>query len=809
MRRGERILKRGIAVVLQAALIAGVMTGCGKSKSDSDNLLDQASKSSKDYVFKAETVDFLPDGDYSNLQMVGDRIYASTYAENGFMNVYSFKQDGSDLQTVRFSEKTNESYGYMAYDNDGNMYCIHSIYDWSDYDEDGPILYEEEEQIDTDPEAPAEENATDESSAENSDAASDDAGDSEFNGEDYIETDGDQQYLCKFDSTGKEIFSVDLNSYKKDDLDFYAYSIVYTEKDGVIISSSYGIGKFDEGSQKVVPIIDTTENGSEFYDMSISLYKGANDKLFASYWGDKGMEFRSFDPATGNFGETSKVFTGYGDYSFFSGNGYDIYVSSNDGFYGFDPAKDTLTKILDYMDSDLELTYGTSSVVALSDTEFLANIPDEEYNYTMYRLTKVPADQVQDREIITLAGNYIGYDMRQKATAFNRENDKYRIKILDYSKYVTEDDWTAGQKQMNLDIASGNIPDIMVFDSDVSLGSYINKGLFVDFNTLFEKDPELKKEKFVKNVIEALSTDDKLYQLPDNFYVASVATKTKYLQGRTNLSIKDCDELIQQAGIDYSKSYGLCSKESILYSGLSAAGRSYIDWDNRKCNFDSDEFVEFLEFVNKFPTEISDSEWEQYDESCYRNGTALFYYSYISNFRSYKRIEAGEFGDDITMIGFPNDLGENCSIICPSDRFTISAQSKNIDGAWQFVRQFFTEEYQDELEYCFPILQSSFDKVAELSLEKEFYLDEDGTKNYVDDSYYIGDTEITIPPLTRDELEEVKQFIYGLNKVYDYNENVYNIINEEASAFFSGQKSAEEVAQIIQSRVSIYVNENS
>ena len=35
------------------------------------------------------------------------------------------------------------------------------------------------------------------------------------------------------------------------------------------------------------------------------------------------------------------------------------------------------------------------------------------------------------------------------------------------------------------------------------------------------------------------------------------------------------------------------------------------------------------------------------------------------------------------------------------------------------------------------------------------------------------------------------------------------IINEEADAFFQGQKSVGEVADIIQNRIQVYVNENS
>ena len=57
--------------------------------------------------------------------------------------------------------------------------------------------------------------------------------------------------------------------------------------------------------------------------------------------------------------------------------------------------------------------------------------------------------------------------------------------------------------------------------------------------------------------------------------------------------------------------------------------------------------------------------------------------------------------------------------------------------------------------------------------------------------------------------ECVTDFIKSLTLIYSSNQDVHNIINEEAAAYFKGQKTAQEVAEIIQSRVSIFVNENS
>ena len=40
-------------------------------------------------------------------------------------------------------------------------------------------------------------------------------------------------------------------------------------------------------------------------------------------------------------------------------------------------------------------------------------------------------------------------------------------------------------------------------------------------------------------------------------------------------------------------------------------------------------------------------------------------------------------------------------------------------------------------------------------------------------------------------------------------DSITQIINDESAAFFSGSKSADETAKLVQSRVSIYVNEQS
>ena len=68
--------------------------------------------------------------------------------------------------------------------------------------------------------------------------------------------------------------------------------------------------------------------------------------------------------------------------------------------------------------------------------------------------------------------------------------------------------------------------------------------------------------------------------------------------------------------------------------------------------------------------------------------------------------------------------------------------------------------------------------------------------------------EIVLEPLTQADCDRVLSFLKSADHVYNYDRNILSILEEECAAYFEGQKSVKEVADIIQSRVHIYVNEN-
>ncbi len=182
--------------------------------------------------------------------------------------------------------------------------------------------------------------------------------------------------------------------------------------------------------------------------------------------------------------------------------------------------------------------------------------------------------------------------------------------------------------------------------------------------------------------------------------------------------------------------------------------------------------------------------------------------THFSNFDNYIYWAHGMFGEPVTMIGFPSEEGIGAAISAESE-YAISARSQNKEGAWEFLRYYLTEEYQksDEM-YGMPVLREALLEDMEVAKERPYWENEDGTKEYYDRTYWIGDEQIILDPLSDEEAASLLAYIESVTVSQYYDESLLNIIQEETEAFFKGDKSAAEAAEIIQSRAQVYINES-
>ena len=197
--------------------------------------------------------------------------------------------------------------------------------------------------------------------------------------------------------------------------------------------------------------------------------------------------------------------------------------------------------------------------------------------------------------------------------------------------------------------------------------------------------------------------------------------------------------------------------------------------------------------------------WNNY-ESQYREGRTVVMPNSIYGFNNMNYTLNGYFGGDFTFVGFPNE-SSNGSVINVYSSFVISSKSSYIDGAWEFLRYYLTDEHQESLQWELPVNKEHFLAKAQEATQPPYYLDQDGEKVTYEDSFYMNGESITLLPMTQEQVDYVVSFIESVDRPYYDNTEVSKIVFEELESFFTGQKDAKEVAGNIQNRVQLYVNE--
>jgi len=260
-----------------------------------------------------------------------------------------------------------------------------------------------------------------------------------------------------------------------------------------------------------------------------------------------------------------------------------------------------------------------------------------------------------------------------------------------------------------------------------------------------------------------------------------------------------------------TEAFEYAGKESMLSMLCIYGMNQFVDWETGKCSFDSDTFVQMLEFANTMPNESE----IVFDESApstpekIQSAQLLLTNANISDVASYQMYQS-MYGEPITFIGYPTQSGTGSAITSGEVLLAMSSKSKNKEAAWEFIRGFLTSDYQNSTDiWSFPILKTALDAKFKTAMTPEYYEDENGNQvEQIKTSWGYNDFNVDIYAATQEDVDAVMKLINGVDSVYEMDNNMYSIISEESAAFFAGQKNAKEVADVIQSRIQIYVNEN-
>lgn len=537
---------------------------------------------------------------------------------------------------------------------------------------------------------------------------------------------------------------------------------------------------------------------------------------------DGKMVFKQLDPETKDWGKETPVSSRA--WNILPGNDvYTYFFTSSGSIFGERKDNGEVEKVVDWIACDVDSNSINSDRFGfLSDGRIVAvtyeysdNDPSRQQ---VLVLNRVDAAAVTTKTELTLACLYLDYNLRSQIVKFNKSNPDYRIVVKDYSEYATDDDYNAGLTKLNTEIISGNVPDILVNGTELPIGQYAAKGLLEDLWPYLDADPEYSRDKLMTQPLNAAQTDGKLYRLPIDFGVTTAVGLGKVVGEYTTWTLADVNDALSklpEGATVFNKYY---TQAEMLQYCIAMNAESFMNWQDGTCSFDSDEFRALLEFVKPFPAEYdwqSNAEEYESDYTRLKNGKQLLYPTSLSGFSDLYYTFAA-LNNDIRFVGFPREDGSSGNAFNASCTLSISTTCKDKSGAWAFIRSTLSDDYQESI-WNYPIVKSVFEAKAQEAMTQEYETDADGNQILDDDGNpipisnggmsYGDEPMIELYAVTQEQYDAVLALIDSTTSFVDYDQNVLDIISDEAAGYFAGSKTVEEASKLIQSRVSLYIQE--
>ncbi|MDR2546791.1 MAG: extracellular solute-binding protein [Lachnospiraceae bacterium] len=478
--------------------------------------------------------------------------------------------------------------------------------------------------------------------------------------------------------------------------------------------------------------------------------------------------------------------------------------------YSFDTEEFTLTEIFNWfdigiitghansgfhLDDDRFLWVGRSSIMTNDAVSFRVVRPRTEEEAILAAERAAAQDGQPELVVnglpmkegnIVLGVAYLGgsTDIMKAVLDFNQANPNTQIEVRDYGG---NDD---AAFNMNLDIIRGNAPDVIMMNSRLPYHAYVHMGLLIDLYPLLEEE-DFEWGDYYENIIRAYEYDGILPAVPISFFASAMSGKM------SDLSYLGKNEWTMAEFIDFADRYPesnlfwIPTKPFVLDILLTANGEHIVDWTGENY-FNRSLFIEMIEFANRFHDEDKyEVNWLMTDLPDRVADGDLRLWAGIATFSDIQwKVE--RFGEPILNIGYPSEEGSGF-LAYANHLLAISKNSENVGTAWRFISFLLSDERQSEMDV--PIRRSS--REAEMDWYKEFWMN--NIESLGLESWFFESID--------EEFAKIKEIFDTVYKIKVIDMQINNIILEEVGAYFYGNKTAAEVADVVENRIGIYVKE--
>ncbi len=444
-------------------------------------------------------------------------------------------------------------------------------------------------------------------------------------------------------------------------------------------------------------------------------------------------------------------------------------------------------------------------------------------------------NKAQNQKVIILSVAASDRQLETAISKFQKDHPGYRI---DLQTYPNPDDTGSNNetyvKNLNTQILSGKGPDIISV-AGLPYDKYVSKKILANLSDMMDGDKSFDKSKYYTNIFDALKTNDSLYVLPTRF-TFNVLMANQEILDQNSIKIDDghwtwndfksASEKVTQKEVtgvgNRAALPGVSSMELLnLFTGGSYS--NYINAEKKNASFTSEGFIDLLNTVKAFGDEKLVNSNVQTDMvlvlDAAGRGSIVFYPCSITDYIMYWFMKSA-FNDKLRLYNIPSAGDSGSRTFKTNSLYAINKNSKYTEIAWEFLKVLLSDEVQSQalqqegaegkpgasggmIKGGFPINRTVQQQKAKLAIDTS-----KGQKMKLR-LKLNGPGEISLNPaaMTQADIDDIDKFISALNTYANEDPNIDKIIQDEAKAFFNGDKSAKETAELIQRRANTYLGE--
>ncbi len=543
-----------------------------------------------------------------------------------------------------------------------------------------------------------------------------------------------------------------------------------------------------------------------------SMFTSQGSVYVCSY--DNGISVMKLNPDNGATEPVTFNGLSQSAFSFFESQvpEYLFFYSDNKNIYGVNASNQTSEMVINLINSDFfPQDVITNSALSLSDGRFvLSCYQGENYEKTeSWLLTERPVEDFKDVRVISLSAIYLDSGLGRAILSFNRTHSDSRIAIVDYSKYVDENNidfdaaMQAAADKMKDDMLDGKIPDIICMDG-VPLASLCNKGVLEDMTEHFSS---FSPDTYFTNAIDSMRYNDRLYTIGTKFTLATTVAKTAYVGEKEGVTLDELMKICEGHG-DTMKPFGSWTKDMTTTNLIGGMLSSLIDTKTGTCNFNTPEFKKLLGFIKQMPDDFN---YEEDAFSQYLDDKSLISSETVYGAKSlYQQIHMWFDDAPVTFLGLPvSGNGGNGARINVSSQVAISSGSTCKEQCYELLDYMLSEEYQKQIgsDEGIPMNRKVFRERSEEEMKPKKVKDANG--NLVDESFevYIRGAMKKVPDMPIEFVDHMEQYILNAKDSASVDYKVMEIIKEETTKFYNGDQDDNTTVTNIQDRVGLYLRE--